>query len=318
MNQNKRKRDDTMADAGNTPTGPFIAMFEGFRKELDSHHDRRERIIKASRDITASSKKIIFTLQRVRNVGQPLPPFVHKANAQYWDTIAKQYSSIAADLQSLNAHRYPQITGGNQEFIEALSFQHYLETQSLLSYSEAKEKIAELSQPKIEQEKTEQGKEMETLPEDSSVVPLTPEDYILGICDMTGELMRFSVTSMATNGKLPAGRAKATPVSKSPPGDDKMEIDSAPSTASQAPSEGSQPRTVLDDLRAIRTQLEMFEAPYGPKWVSELETKKMPVLRECVDKVEKALYGLTVRGSERPKGWMPDVSSDRRAEVESY
>ncbi|KAJ4340160.1 hypothetical protein N0V87_002781 [Didymella glomerata] len=318
-----------MADSGNTPTGPFIAMFEGFRADLDAHHDRRERIIKASRDITASSKKIIFTLQRVRNVGQPLPPFVHKANAQYWDTIAKQYAHIAADLQALNAHQYPQITGGNQEFIEALSFQHYLERQSLISYEDAKEKVRELSQPKVEgskdlgetklegegdgKEKTAEGKEVDmegsSKAGDSPVVPLTPEDYILGICDMTGELMRFSVTSMATNGKLPAGRAKATPTSKS---DDQMDIDTPPSTAS------SQPRTVLDDLRAIRTQLEMFEAPYGPKWVSELETKKMPVLRECVDKVEKALYGLTVRGSERPKGWMPDVGSDRRAEVESY
>jgi predicted translin family RNA/ssDNA-binding protein len=40
-----------------TPSA-FAAMFEGFRKELDEHHDRRERIIKASRDITASSKKM--------------------------------------------------------------------------------------------------------------------------------------------------------------------------------------------------------------------------------------------------------------------
>lgn len=36
-------------------------MFEGFRKELDEHHDRRERIVKASRDITASSKKMHVT-----------------------------------------------------------------------------------------------------------------------------------------------------------------------------------------------------------------------------------------------------------------
>ena len=42
----------------------FTPMFEQFRAELDEHHDRRERIIKASRDITAASKKIIFTLQR--------------------------------------------------------------------------------------------------------------------------------------------------------------------------------------------------------------------------------------------------------------
>lgn len=153
--------------------------------------------------------------------------------------------------------------------------------------------------------------------EDASAVPLSPEDYILGICDMTGELMRFSVTSMATNGKLPGGRAKATPTSKAPGGvdeADQMDIDSSTPTSGNE----QKPRSVLDDLRAIRLQLEMFEAPGGPKWVSELETKKMPVMRECVDKVEKALYGLTVRGSERPKGWMPDMSSDRRAEVESY
>ena len=37
---------------------PYIPMFEQFRAELDEHHDRRERAIKASRDITAQSKKM--------------------------------------------------------------------------------------------------------------------------------------------------------------------------------------------------------------------------------------------------------------------
>ena len=40
------------------PLSPFMSMFETFRSELDEHHDRRERIIKASRDITALSKKM--------------------------------------------------------------------------------------------------------------------------------------------------------------------------------------------------------------------------------------------------------------------
>lgn len=39
------------------PPSAFQGMFEGFRAELDEHQDRRERIIKANRDITASSKK---------------------------------------------------------------------------------------------------------------------------------------------------------------------------------------------------------------------------------------------------------------------
>lgn len=41
-----------------TPVSPFIITFQTFRSELDEHQDRRERIIKASRDITALSKKM--------------------------------------------------------------------------------------------------------------------------------------------------------------------------------------------------------------------------------------------------------------------
>ena len=37
---------------------PFMPMFEVFRNELDEHHDRRERVIKVSRDVTALSKKM--------------------------------------------------------------------------------------------------------------------------------------------------------------------------------------------------------------------------------------------------------------------
>tara|TARA_R110002003_G_scaffold207_1_gene15950 strand:+ start:16975 stop:17679 length:705 start_codon:yes stop_codon:yes gene_type:complete len=234
-------------------------------------------------------------------VGQPVPAFVTKNNASYWKIIEDQYKAIAADLQGLNAYRYSHnITGGNQEFMEALSFHHYLETQSVIPHEEAQAKITSMCGGP------------------DTPVMLTPEDYILGICDMTGELMRFSVTSMATNGKLPAGKQSSNKRMKQEPGSedagDKMDIDEE----SSAPPESQRPRTVLDDLRAIRLQLEMFEAPGGSKFAYELETKKMPVMRECVDKVEKALYGLTVRGSERPKGWMPDMGGERRAEVESY
>jgi len=40
---------------------PFMPMFEFFRAELDQHHDRRERVIKVSRDVTALSKKMFIT-----------------------------------------------------------------------------------------------------------------------------------------------------------------------------------------------------------------------------------------------------------------
>ena len=214
---------------------------------------------------------------RVRQLGQPVPPFAVKSNAQYWETIEKQYRNLAADVQGLNAYRYGgNITGGNQEFMEALSFQHYLETQTLISYEEARSRVSSMSGA-------------------GGVVPLTHGDYILGIFDMVGELMRFSITTMATNGELPAGK----------PQDDAIDVD-------------EEPRTVLSDLRALRLQLEMFEPPDG-KFASDVR-KKAWVMRECVDKVEKAWYGLTVRGTERPKGWVPEVreSRENREEVESY
>ena len=58
MNPNKRPRYDNVDMETSAPISPFMPMFEAFRNELDEHQDRRERIIKASRDITALSKKM--------------------------------------------------------------------------------------------------------------------------------------------------------------------------------------------------------------------------------------------------------------------
>lgn len=49
----KRTRGESLLDA-----------FAEYRAELDTHYDRRERIIKQSRDITAQSKKLIFSAHR--------------------------------------------------------------------------------------------------------------------------------------------------------------------------------------------------------------------------------------------------------------
>lgn len=45
-----------------TPTSPFMAMFIAFREDLDRHHDTRERMVKASRDVTALSKKVSVSI----------------------------------------------------------------------------------------------------------------------------------------------------------------------------------------------------------------------------------------------------------------
>lgn len=54
----KRTHTEMAQQQANTVPSQFMPMFESFRAELDEHHDRRERVIKASRDITAASKKM--------------------------------------------------------------------------------------------------------------------------------------------------------------------------------------------------------------------------------------------------------------------
>lgn len=214
----------------------------------------------------------------LRTLSQPLPAHVTKSNTPYYATISSAYASISRDVQALNTHRYArQVSGGNQEYIEAASFEHYLTTASLLTYEEACAKIRALD------------------PEGPGV-ELSSEDYVLGLYDMTGELMRFAITAMATSGTLPSPEQSGE--------EGGMDVDSA-----------SSKRNVLTDLRALRAALESLNTngtgPFGKDC-----DKKAEVMRQSVEKVERALYGLTVRGAERPKGWMPDLSEARAVEVE--
>lgn len=163
--------------------------------------------------------------------------------------------------------------------MEAVSFQHYLETQRLIPYTEAQSHIP-------------------------AGVALTEDDYLLGLFDLVGELMRFAITSMATTGELPG---------------------SSSSAISSTQSSDSGRRDILADLRSIRTHFEALNttssagAGSGAALGKEVE-KKMEVMKTCVEKVENAVYGMIVRGRERPKGWVPDLREEDRGKeaVESY
>ena len=149
--------------------------------------------------------------------------------------------------------------------MEAISFQHYLETQRLITYEEAQEKLPD-------------------------GISLSEDDYVLGLFDLVGELMRFAITTMATNGALPRGTA----------------------------SDDCEGRDILTVLRSLRTYFGSLDTTAGGSMKRDVE-KKMEVMRTCVEKVEGAVYGMIIRGRERPKGWVPDLGGEERREaVESY
>ncbi|TVY19500.1 Translin-associated protein X [Lachnellula arida] len=253
----------------NANASPFMPMFEAFRDELDEHHDRRERIIKASRDITAASKKMHYIFppksvtNRVRTLKSDIPAKIASETAERYTAMQKQFSAIAPDLTGINAWRYQrQISGGIQEYMEAVSFEHYLRHQALITISEA----AGTLQGGIE---------------------LTGDDYVLGLFDLVGELMRFAITTMATTGSLPGGG-------------------------------GDEKRDILVDLRELRTCFQALDTgSCGGTGLGKDVEKKMEVMKTCVEKVESVVYGLIIRGRERPKGWVPGIADDRGV-VESY
>ncbi|KAH7883828.1 Translin [Phlebopus sp. FC_14] len=169
------------------------SAFDQFRKEIDDENDRRERLIKASRDITNLSKKVIFLLHRI------MTDDAHDALEQ--SKLASQrgleklrevraiYASMKVDVQDDLFWRHQRsISPGLQEYIEALSFAHYLGHGTLVTYSHVQR----------------------TLSDNNGVLyfPLPIEDYLLGLSDLTGELMRLVISGIARKG----GRVRARQV----------------------------------------------------------------------------------------------------------
>ncbi|KAI1173573.1 Translin [Nemania sp. FL0916] len=255
------KRDHQGKEKGRREPGPaadhvrnaYTSMFEGFRDELDEHHDRRMRIGKVSRDVTALSKKIIFSLQRVRKLSQPIPDRIQSEIDGRLKEIAELLATIEPDVQGMNRHRYPLFC--LEEFVEAVSFAHYLRRQALITLAEAQAALP-------------------------AAIPLTAADYVFGVFDLTGEMMRFATAVTGLSGSMPTGEGKV--------GED-----------------GDAKRTILADMQEVSSLLQISPIVGGKSYTY---AKKLDVMIEQVRKVERLGYGVVVRGNERPKGWIPDLN----------
>lgn len=182
-----------------------------------------------------------------------------------------------------------------QEYIEATSFQHYLETQHLITLEEAQA----------------------TIP---GGILLTEQDYLLGLFDLVGEMMKFAITNMATSGSLPRGGGGAPP--PSPKKDAEGE-----EGEKDVKTESNGGADILTDLRSLRTCFAGLDLSPGHVLGSgggsggHLEKdvrQKMEVMRTSVEKVERAVYGIIIRGRER---WAPDWGAENekgRDQVEIY
>ncbi|EDR15427.1 uncharacterized protein LACBIDRAFT_301742 [Laccaria bicolor S238N-H82] len=182
--------------AAMSATNDELELFDNFRADLDDHNDRRERLIKASRDVTNLSKKTIFLLHRLMmedsNISTVDNAPGKRAALRGREKLVEVQTIYAGLKQELEGDRFwryqSQVSPGLQEYIEALGFAHYLEYGSLITFDQVQRTLAD-----------SQG-----IP----YFPLTISDYLLGLSDLTGELMRYAISGISRRG----GRKKASEV----------------------------------------------------------------------------------------------------------
>ena len=162
----------------------YADVFSEYKTELDARHDRRERLVKLSRDTTIGSKRAIFLLHRAavlepgasgREERLEEAEGKLKEVGQFLQSIAKELTGVDPWLH-LSA-----FSPGLQEFVEALAYYVFLRQGGLVSQGEVSHWL----------EFEEEGGGGGTV-----CVPLSTVNYVLGIADLTGELMRMCITAV--------------------------------------------------------------------------------------------------------------------------
>lgn len=222
---NKRTRSDdvrgdpTDADgaSSSSSTSQIQEVFSSFRDEIDAHNDRRERLIKSSRDVTALSKKVIFLMHRfdVHDFASAQPSaktrklfteaevklqeivslLRQSALAEGLGSIDAQDGQLDASTRRLRAHRYERnIGGGLEEFIEAISFYHYLRTTELITLRQIQDRF--LAEPIAESQFYSEQAPESSASQTELALYVPTHRYLLGLSDLTGELMRFATNAV--------------------------------------------------------------------------------------------------------------------------
>ncbi|XP_053984862.1 translin-associated protein X [Hylaeus anthracinus] len=161
-----------------------VQQFRGYATELDDKHDRFERIVKISRDITIESKRIIFLLHTIDKQSKQ-ESVLQEAKTRLQNVAQNLFSCIALELENQDPYQYLKAyRAGLEEYIEAITFYQYMHGGDIEHWTEL-EKILTYTNSEKSEYKT-----LRTL--------VTPYEYILGIADLTGELMRKCINDLAT------------------------------------------------------------------------------------------------------------------------
>lgn len=214
--RNDRKAELIVTDEDN----PVVKSFRQYADELCDKHDRYERIIKLSRDITIESKRLIFLLHTIDTRKSNYEKILDEARSRLATLRTNNFASIAKELQNLDPYQYARAySAGLQEFVEAWTYFEYLSKDTINEWNDLQEKltydVAEVEPPKIETlaideatiapepepEPTDEKRDAESLK--TILCLVQPIEFMLGLADLSGEVMRKCVNSLG-NGDIDA------------------------------------------------------------------------------------------------------------------
>ncbi|XP_055526883.1 translin-associated protein X [Wyeomyia smithii] len=184
-------------------TNPVVQCFREYARELDAKHDRYERIVKCSRDITIESKRIIFLLHTVDGKKNNQWHVCDEAKKRLDSLCQTHFCTIAKELQDVDPYQYARAyTAGLQEFIEAYTFHEYISAQDI-SHWESIQKQLTYKIPTAEPDGTKNDSDSDSSNVESDdkiqiVCLLPPLDFILGVGDLSGEVMRKCINSLGS------------------------------------------------------------------------------------------------------------------------
>ncbi|XP_068663359.1 uncharacterized protein [Aristolochia californica] len=148
--------------------------FEKYADYLNQLNDKRERLVKASRDVTINSKKVIFQVHRISKHNKE--EVLEKAQKDLASVTDNYMSKLVKELQGSDFWKLRRAySPGVQEYIEAATLCKFCKSGSLMTLDEVNKNLLLLSDPSREP------------------LQINVLDYLLGVGDLTGELMRLAI-----------------------------------------------------------------------------------------------------------------------------
>uniref|UniRef100_A0A8C5KFL4 Translin-associated protein X n=1 Tax=Jaculus jaculus TaxID=51337 RepID=A0A8C5KFL4_JACJA len=163
----------------------------GFRKRKHDNFPHSQR--RDGRDVSSSSPvmlRTIFLLHRITSA--PDMEEILAESEFKLDGVRQKILHVAQELSGADMHQFHRAT--TTEYVEAVSFQHFIKTRSLISMEEINKQLTFTTEDKPCLHS--QDKQLVTWR-----LKITPVDYLLGVADLTGELMLVCINSVG-NGDI--------------------------------------------------------------------------------------------------------------------